>query len=98
MSVKAIEAIRTYLNDYACGWKNPEATAAIAGAVAEIRAEFGDHVYVREKLVSLNGWVDKLYSPRKHAPWGLDRVKQFIFSDCYRLEMYLEKIRRAGEL
>jgi len=51
----------------------------------------GAHEYVREKLTSLTGWINKLYSPRKHAGRGTDRVMQFVFSDCYKMEMYLDR-------
>jgi hypothetical protein len=91
-SMNAIATIRTCLNDCACGLKNIEALTVIGKAVSEIRVEAGGHVYVREKLASLNGWADKLYSPRKHVAWGIDRVRDFVLTDCYRLERYLQRI------
>ena len=95
-SMDAIEMIRTCLKDYTCGWKNTEALTVIGKAVSEIRAEAGSHVYVREKLGRLTEWADKLYSPRKHVAWGIDRLRNFILSECYCLEMYLERIRRVS--
>jgi hypothetical protein len=95
-SMNAIKSIRTCLNDYTCGWKNSEALTVIAKAVGEIQVEAGSHDYVREKLGSLNGWADKLYSPRKHAPWGIEMVRHFILCDCDGVKMYLERFRKEA--
>ncbi len=48
-----------------------------------------DHGYVRERLTSLKGEVDVLYSPRKHArAGGADEVKRQAMGDCSRLRTY----------
>ena len=90
-SIEAVGKIESYLREYAPGGKNTQALRATSAVIRDIRSsEAGDHSYVREKLVSLWGWVDKLYSARKHVPWGVDRVRQYATSDCYRLKTYLE--------
>jgi hypothetical protein len=95
-SMDALESIRTCMNDYTCGWRYAEALTVIAKAVSEIRVEAGSHDYVREKLGSLNGWADKLYSSWKHAPWGIEMVRHFILCDCDGVKTYLERIRKEA--
>ena len=92
-SIQAVGKIEGYLREYAGGGKNTEALLSIAAVVRDIQSEAGDHSYVREKLVGLWGWVDKLYSSKKHVPWGVDRIKQFALGDCYRLRSYLNGVK-----
>jgi hypothetical protein len=93
--MNAIETIRTCVHECTYGWKNTHALTMIAKAVGEIRAEAGSHGDVREVLGRLNGWVDKLYSSRKHVAWGIETVRDFVLSDCYSLELCLQRIAKG---
>ena len=41
--------------------------------------------YIKEKAGSMVGWVEIACSPRRHKPWGLERVEHFAYEDAYRL-------------
>jgi hypothetical protein len=86
---EAVGRIQKCLEDYTGGYENTEALSIISVAISDIDYEAGHHTYVHGTLVSLRVWVDKLYSPRKHAPWGIDQVRAFAIGDCRRITMYL---------
>jgi hypothetical protein len=97
-SIEALDTIERALCEYEAGWNNTDARAVIHQAVFVIRCEAGDHSQVREKLVSLSGWVDKLYSPRKHGRWGgVDCVKGYALADCSGLRRLLRLVADGEE-
>jgi hypothetical protein len=89
----ALEEIQRCLKDYASGWKNEEARQTINRLIQKIEAEVGWSPYVSEKLVSLTGWVDCLYSVKKWKPWGsTEQVRYFAFLECEKIRMYMPQI------
>lgn len=67
------------------GSSSPDFVAKISRLTREIERE-GDHSYIREKAGSVRNWVEIACSPRKHKPWGLEKVEHFAFEDAYRLK------------
>jgi hypothetical protein len=96
-SLEAVRRIEKCLEDYTGGCKNTQALAIISVAISDIDHEAGHYTYVQEKLVHLREWIGKLYSPRKHAPWGIDQVRSFAIGDCRRITMYLNSRGFSGE-
>lgn len=95
---EAVGRIQKCLEDYTGGHKNTEALSIISAAISDIDYEAGHHTYVHGTLVSLRVWVEKLYSPRKHAPHGgIDQVRLFAVDDCHRITMYLSSRGFSGE-
>ena len=47
-----------------------------------------------EKLGSLTGWVDCLYSVKKWKPWGSADESIFAFDECEKIRMYMPQIER----
>jgi hypothetical protein len=94
----AVGRIEKCLENYTGGWKNTQALSIISEAMSDIDREAGHYTYIHEKLAHLREWVDKLYSPRKHAPLGIDRVRSFVIGDCRQITMYLNRIETEAEV
>jgi hypothetical protein len=103
--IELVQDIEKAMNDYAAGWRNTDVLRIISPKIQEIQyrsdtmegywaGEAGqelpfDHGYVHEKLSSLTGEVDKLYSSRKHVRvGGIDEVKRQAMGECSRLRTY----------
>ncbi|HEX8669591.1 MAG TPA: hypothetical protein VF727_14595 [Allosphingosinicella sp.] len=66
------------------GRSNPALVAKVKASAQEAM-RLADNNYVRERARSVVHWVEIACSPRKHAPWGLERVEQFAYEDAYRI-------------
>jgi hypothetical protein len=101
-SIEAVGIIEECLNEYVAGWKNTEALSAIAKPIRVIEQESGDCGDVRVLLVSLRGYIDILYSTRKHEGYdvvdvdGVDVVKGHILADCSSLRRQLRGLQKTA--
>lgn len=66
------------------GQSNPLFVAKVNRLAGEA-IRLGNSGYVREKARSMVRWVEIACSPKKHKPWGLERVEQFAYQDAYRI-------------
>jgi hypothetical protein len=66
------------------GQARPDLVSRVEALTREIARE-GATSYIREKTAGVREWVGIACSPRRHAPWGLQRVEEFAYFDAYRL-------------
>ena len=89
---EALQAIETTVNECTLGWANLEATRRIEEAVSVIRINERMDSYLIEKLTSLRGWTEILFSARKHVRYGgIDQVRHFLLTECDKIRSYCHK-------
>ena len=95
---KAAASIEEILDEYTIGWANEEAKKKIEKILFDMQHST-NYNYILEKLGSIQGWINILYSERKHSkyPGGADQVKGFILSDCCGIKSYLTDFVKPAE-
>lgn len=68
------------------GSSRPDFVAKVARLTQEIERAGDQQNYIREKAAGVRGWVEIACSPRRHKPWGLEKVEHFAFEDAYKLQ------------
>lgn len=77
------------LDRFTPGWKNEEAIHFFNNLAEEMRST--RHFHAGEKIVSMEGWAEILYSAKKHRDWdqqgvtGVVRIKHFIRCDLHSM-------------
>lgn len=91
----AIGRIESALTEYPAGWDNQEAKRVIERELRFISANVSIQA---EKISSLQGWIDILYSPRKWQRYvSLEQVDLYARHDCSSLNSIVDQLERAAE-
>lgn len=83
----ACDRLLTMLRKGFGGANNPVFVSEVR-RLAEDARRIADDGYVSEKARSLVNWVEIACSPRRHAPWGIDRVEHFAYEDAHKMKAW----------
>ncbi len=94
-ALSAVIAIRDHLQQQTHGWSNQVAAQDIEGEIVRILAVepyASEAAYLNERVAALRGWLDVLFSERKHLKYGgSDQVKVFVLSELGKIDKWLHR-------